>query len=156
MTSPSIIIHADGASRGNPGLGGWGFTLSLILADGTEASKEGYGFGGKEVTNNQMELTAAIQALIAVKKAYTIDLYTDSKYVVDGINKWLAGWKANNWRTAKKQPVKNKELWEQLASLLAYHNVTAHHVSGHSGHEGNDKVDALANKGIDEFLSGRL
>jgi len=141
-----VIMYTDGACRGNPGPGGWG---ALITYEGS--TKEV--FGGKlDVTNNQMELSAAIEGLAALKEPCNVDLFTDSKYVMDGITQWIHNWKKNNWRTAAKKDVKNKELWQRLDELINFHLVQWHWVKGHSGDEGNEMADLLANKGIDSIL----
>jgi len=140
-----VIIYTDGACRGNPGPGGWG---ALIQYEGTE--KEVYG-GLEETTNNQMELSAAIQGLKALNESCHVDLFTDSKYVMDGITNWIHNWKKNNWKTAAKKEVKNKELWQQLDQLMEHHEVQLHWVKGHSGDAGNEMADLLANKGIDSL-----
>ena len=141
-----VIMYTDGACRGNPGPGGWG---AYITYEG--ASKEIFG-GKPDTTNNQMELSAAIEGLIALKEPCAIDLFTDSKYVMDGITQWIHNWKKNNWQTAAKKDVKNKELWQQLDELINFHQVQWHWVKGHSGDEGNEMADLLANKGIDSIL----
>ena len=141
-----VIIYTDGACRGNPGPGGWG---ALIKFD--EAEKEIFG-GQADATNNQMELTAAIEGLAALKECCCVELYTDSKYVMDGITQWIQNWKKNNWRTAAKKDVKNKELWQKLDKLISQHQVKWHWVKGHSGDAGNETADLLANKGIDSIL----
>ena len=141
-----VIMYTDGACRGNPGPGGWG---ALITYEGS--TKEV--FGGKlDVTNNQMELSAAIEGLAALTEPCNVDLFTDSKYVMDGITQWIHNWKKNNWRTAAKKDVKNKELWQKLDELINFHLVQWHWVKGHSGDEGNEMADLLANKGIDSIL----
>ena len=140
-----VIIYTYGACRGNPGPGGWG---ALIQYEGTE--KEVYG-GLEETTNNQMELSAAIQGLKALNESCHVDLFTDSKYVMDGITNWIHNWKKNNWKTAAKKEVKNKELWQQLDQLMEHHEVQLHWVKGHSGDAGNEIADLLANKGIDSL-----
>ena len=140
-----VIIYTDGACRGNPGPGGWG---ALIQYEGTE--KEVY-VGLEETTNNQMELSAAIQGLKALNESCHVDLFTDSKYVMDGITNWIHNWKKNNWKTAAKKEVKNKELWQQLDQLMEHHEVQLHWVKGHSGDAGNEIADLLANKGIDSL-----
>ena len=139
----NIKIYTDGACRGNPGQGGWGV---LIISESEE--KKLYG-GEQRTTNNRMELMAAIKALEASSIKINIDLYTDSKYVMDGINSWVQNWKKNGWKTAAKKPVKNSELWIRLDELNLSHNVNWHWVKGHSGDEGNEKADELANLGID-------
>ena len=141
-----VIIYTDGACRGNPGPGGWG---ALIKFDSAE--KEIFG-GQADTTNNQMELTAAIEGLAALKERCSVELYTDSKYVMDGITQWIQNWKKNNWRTAAKKDVKNKELWQKLDQLISQHQVQWHWVKGHSGDAGNETADLLANKGIDSIL----
>lgn len=141
-----VIIYTDGACRGNPGPGGWG---ALIRLDAIE--KEIFG-GQADTTNNQMELTAAIEGLAALKERCSVELYTDSKYVMDGITQWIQNWKKNNWRTAAKKDVKNKELWQKLDQLISQHQVQWHWVKGHSGDAGNETADLLANKGIDSIL----
>jgi ribonuclease HI len=142
-----LEIYADGACRGNPGPGGWG---ALLLYDGRK--KE---ICGAEAltTNNRMELTAVIRALEALKKPGTsARVYTDSQYVIKGIEEWLVSWKARGWRTADKKPVKNQDLWERLDALAATHDLEWHWVRGHSGIEGNERVDRLANQAIDAML----
>ena len=141
-----VIIYTDGACRGNPGPGGWGV---LIKFDGAEKER----FGGQiNTTNNQMELSAAIEGLAVLKEPCNVELFTDSKYVMDGITQWIQNWKKNNWRTAAKKDVKNKELWQKLDKLIAHHQVQWRWVKGHSGDAGNEAADLLANKGIDSIL----
>jgi len=141
-----VIIYTDGACRGNPGSGGWGALIKF-----NDSEKEIYG-GIKYTTNNQMELTAAIEGLRVLKESCNVDLYTDSKYVMDGISDWIKKWKKNNWKTASKKDVKNKELWQKLDELISCHKVQWHWVKGHSGDPGNEVADFLANKGIDSIL----
>ena len=141
-----VIIYTDGACRGNPGPGGWG---ALIQFDTVQKEI----FGGQNVTtNNQMELFAAIEGLSTLKEPCNVELFTDSKYVMDGITQWIQKWKKNNWKTAAKKEVKNKDLWQKLDQLMTYHHVQWHWVKGHSGDPGNEKADRLANKGIDSIL----
>jgi|TARA_B000000477_G_C6042570_1_gene206654 ribonuclease HI len=141
-----VIIYTDGACRGNPGPGGWG---ALIKYDSVEKTI----FGGQaNTTNNQMELSAAIEGLAVLKEPCNVELFTDSKYVMDGITQWIQNWKKNNWRTAAKKDVKNKELWQKLDKLIAHHQVQWRWVKGHSGDAGNEAADLLANKGIDSIL----
>ena len=141
-----VIIYTDGACRGNPGPGGWG---ALIKYDSEEKTI----FGGQaNTTNNQMELSAAIEGLAILKEPCNVELFTDSKYVMDGITQWIQNWKKNNWRTAAKKDVKNKELWQKLDQLITQHQVQWHWVKGHSGDAGNEAADLLANKGIDSIL----
>ena len=142
---PAVEIFTDGACRGNPGPGGWG---ALLRAGDTE--KELWG-GEKETTNNRMELTAAIKGLEALKRPSKVSLTTDSQYVRKGITEWIQNWKRKDWQTAAKKPVKNKDLWQQLDELSTRHDISWHWVKGHSGHVENERVDALANRGIDEL-----
>ena len=137
-----ITVYTDGASKGNPGKGGWG----AVLISGSH-QKELYG-GQKDVTNNQMELLAVIKALEAIKKSCEIEIFTDSKYVKNGISTWIHGWKKNGWKTAAKKPVKNQELWQQLDMLVEIHEITWKWVKGHSGDPMNEKADDLANRGV--------
>lgn len=139
-----VIIHTDGACRGNPGPGGWG----AILQTGAGQSRELKG-GESHTTNNRMELTAAIMALEALKRPCRVDLHTDSRYVMDGITKWIRAWKARGWKTADKKPVKNEDLWRRLDEAHSRHQVKWHWVKGHAGHELNERADSLANEGID-------
>ena len=141
-----ITIYTDGACSGNPGPGGWGVWLRY-----EDHEKELCG-GEPETTNNRMELTAAIKSLEALKKSPSeVALYTDSVYVRDGITSWIHNWKKNGWRTAKKKPVKNDDLWKQLDGLISDHNITWHWVKGHAGDPGNERADMLANRGMDPF-----
>lgn len=141
-----MTIYTDGACRGNPGPGGWGATLSY---NGSSKDLRG---GEPETTNNRMELTAAIEALASLKRRCSVDLYTDSVYVRDGITKWLANWKQRGWRTASKKPVKNVDLWQRLDVLAAAHDVRWHWVKGHAGDPGNELADQLANEGLESAL----
>ena len=140
----AITIYTDGACKGNPGPGGWGV---LLKAGPTE--KELFG-GERETTNNRMEMTAVIEALKALKRPCKVTLHLDSKYVLQGITEWLPGWKAKGWKTASKQPVKNVDLWQQLDTLVhtAGHEIEWRWVKGHAGDPGNERADALANKGV--------
>lgn len=149
MEKNRIEVFTDGACRGNPGPGGWG----ALLRQGTN-EKEIYG-SEADTTNNRMELMAAIEALGALKVASKVDLTSDSQYVRKGITEWLPNWKKRGWKTAAKKPVKNKELWQQLESAAARHEVNWHWIKGHSGHRENEIADSLANRGIDEML-GKL
>jgi ribonuclease HI len=142
--SDRVAIFTDGACSGNPGPGGWGALLRLGATE-----KELCG-GESVTTNNRMELMAAIMALEALKRPCAVDLYTDSQYVRDGIMKWLAGWKRKGWRTSTGSPVKNEDLWRRLDEARAPHDVTWHWVRGHAGHVENERVDALARKGLKE------
>ncbi len=134
----SIKIYTDGACSGNPGPGGWGAILHW-----QDQEKELSG-GEDATTNNRMEMMAVIKGLEALKKKSTVTIYTDSKYVQQGSEEWLEGWKARGWKSASKQPVKNQDLWERIDSLLQQHSVTFVWVKGHSGHEMNERVDKLA------------
>ncbi|MBE7635586.1 ribonuclease HI [Sneathiella sp. P13V-1] len=140
-----VIIYTDGACSGNPGPGGWGAILEF-----NGKSKEICG-GEPETTNNRMELTAAIEALNCLKRSSEVLLHTDSKYVMDGITKWMHGWKRNNWKTAAKKPVKNQDLWMALDDAIRSHDIEWKWVKGHAGINGNEKADELANKGMDEY-----
>ncbi len=136
-----VVIYTDGSCKGNPGPGGWGAWLSS-----GELSKELFG-GEPQTTNQRMELTAAIQALTALKRPCAVVLYTDSLYVLKGITTWIAGWKRNGWLNSAKQPVKNAELWRALDEAVAPHEIDWRWVKGHSGDVGNERADALANQG---------
>lgn len=141
-TENKVTIYTDGACSGNPGPGGWG----AILRFG-EHEKELKG-GEAETTNNRMELTAAIEALNALKRPCAIDLYTDSTYVRSGIREWMDGWKRKNWRTSANKPVKNADLWQALDEARDRHDVTWHWVKGHAGHPDNERADELARGGM--------
>ncbi len=139
-----VVIYTDGACKGNPGPGGWG----ALLSAGT-AQKELFG-GELGTTNNRMELMAVIQPLEALKRPCDVQLYLDSQYVRKGITEWITGWKAKGWRTASKEPVKNVDLWQRLDALVhgGEHRITWHWVKGHAGDPGNERADALANRGV--------
>ena len=141
----TIEIYTDGACRGNPGPGGWG---ALLLHGDRRKTMHG---GEPETTNNRMELTAAIEALNALKGARDVILHTDSKYVMDGITKWMPAWKKRGWKTANKKPVKNQDLWVLLDAAVSRHQIKWNWVRGHTGVDGNEEADALANRGIDEL-----
>ena len=138
-----IEIYTDGACRGNPGPGGWG---ALLIQGKHEKKLHG---GDPETTNNRMELTAAIEALNALKGPSSVILYTDSKYVMDGINEWMPNWKKRGWKTSAKKPVKNKDLWQALDEATGRHEIDWRWVKGHAGNPGNEMADELANLGID-------
>jgi len=137
-----IEIFTDGACSGNPGPGGWG---AILRAGGHEKELSG---GERTTTNNRMEMTAAIRALEALKQPSVITLYTDSRYVMDGVTKWIINWKKNGWKTADKKPVKNEDLWRALDAAAAPHKITWRWVKGHAGHPENERVDALARAAI--------
>ena len=137
-----VEIYTDGACSGNPGPGGWGVLLRY-------GAKEKELFGGeKDTTNNRMELTAVIRALEALTRPVKVRLHTDSTYVMQGITKWIHGWKKNGWKTSSKEPVKNADLWQELESATMRHTIEWRWVKGHAGHDGNERADALANKGV--------
>ena len=142
MSERRVTIYTDGACSGNPGPGGWGAILQF-----GDSEKELMG-GEAHTTNNRMELMAAISALESLKRPCDVDLYTDSKYVKDGITGWIKGWKKNEWRTADKKPVKNVDLWQRLDAALGQHRIAWHWVKGHAGHVMNERVDQLARDGI--------
>jgi ribonuclease HI len=139
---PEVVIYTDGACKGNPGPGGWG----AWLKSGTH-EKELWG-GEPHTTNNRMELTAVIEALSSLTRRCTVAIYTDSEYVRNGITTWIHGWKARGWTTADRKPVKNAELWRRLDALREQHDVHWHWVKGHAGDPGNERADALANRGV--------
>jgi len=140
-------MYTDGACRGNPGPGGWGVFMRY-----QDKNKTLNGFD-PETTNNRMELMAAIQGLASLKRACEIELYTDSKYVMQGINDWITNWKKNGWKTAARKPVKNADLWQQLDAQTGQHRIDWHWVKGHSGVEGNEMADQLANEAIDQAMA---
>ncbi len=146
-----IEIYTDGACKGNPGPGGWG-----VLMRAGEIERELFG-GERETTNNRMEMTAVIEALAALKRPCAVTLHLDSQYVLKGITEWLPGWKAKGWKTASKQPVKNVDLWQKLDAAVQQggHTIDWRWVKGHAGHPGNERADALANKGV-ELALGRV
>ncbi|MDL2191940.1 ribonuclease HI [Cobetia sp. LC6] len=144
-----MVIHTDGACRGNPGPGGWG----AILVSGKHRKE----LNGNEAqtTNNRMEMMAAVEALTALTKRCQVVLWTDSEYVKNGITKWVHGWVKRGWKTAAKQPVKNEDLWKALLAQSERHDIEWRWVKGHSGDEGNERADALANEAIDEMQRRR-
>jgi ribonuclease HI len=143
-----VEIYTDGACSGNPGPGGWGAVLSygghVRELSGGEATP---------TTNNRMELMAAIQALESLTRPSRVRLHTDSVYVRNGITSWLAGWKRNSWRTTSKQPVKNEDLWRRLDAATARHEILWLWVKGHAGDPGNERADALANRGMADAIA---
>ncbi|MBP3436964.1 MAG: ribonuclease HI [Clostridia bacterium] len=142
-----VSLYTDGACRGNPGRGGWGVVL---VYGSVEKVMSG---GERSTTNNRMELTAAIAGLSALKEPCLVDLYSDSKYLVDAVTLgWLEGWRKRGWKRGKNEPVLNPDLWEQLYLLLSVHKVTFHWVKGHDGHTYNERCDALATAFADSFL----
>ena len=143
---PHVTVYTDGACKGNPGPGGWGAWLST---GGHEKELCG---GEKLTTNNRMELTAVIEALASLKRSCEVTIHTDSEYVRKGITEWIHGWKQRGWKTADRKPVKNAELWQRLDALRALHHVHWRWVKGHSGNAGNERADALANRGAEAFL----
>ncbi len=146
LNDEQIIIYTDGACRGNPGKGGWG---AVIRYKGHEKQL----FGGEHATtNNRMELMAAIKALNSLNRPCKVSLTTDSQYVRKGIMEWMSDWKKRHWKTAAKKPVKNKDLWQSLDQVAQLHTIDWHWVKGHTGHEGNELADQLANRGIDELV----
>jgi ribonuclease HI len=146
MNLPQVTMYTDGACKGNPGAGGWG----VLLRHG-DSEKELFG-GELLTTNNRMELTAVVQGLRSLKKACDVAIYTDSQYVHKGITEWLPAWRRRGWLTADRKPVKNADLWQALEAAAAAHRVRWHWVRGHSGHEGNERADRLANRGVESVL----
>ena len=143
-----IEIYADGACKGNPGPGGWGAWLKA-----GQHEKELFG-GEMETTNNRMELTAVIRALEQLKRPSVVRVSTDSQYVQKGISEWIQGWKARGWKTSNKEPVKNEDLWKTLDAIASQHQIEWVWVKGHAGHEGNERADALANRGVALVMQG--
>jgi len=146
---PAVVIYTDGACSGNPGPGGWG---AILIAN---AHRKEICGGEALTTNNRMELTAAIEALQALKKPSRVELHTDSKYVQEGIDSWIHGWKKNGWRTSARQPVKNAELWQRLDAARQRHEVDWRWVRGHAGDAENERADELARAGMAPFLDAR-
>jgi ribonuclease HI len=141
-----VQIFTDGACKGNPGPGGWGALLCM-----GDVKKELFG-GEKETTNNRMELMGAIKGLQALTRPCSVVLTTDSQYVIKGLTEWMPDWKLRGWKTAKKQPVKNDDLWRALDAAIQGHIVQWKWVKGHAGHPGNERADELANMGVDSIL----
>jgi len=148
MTDSLVEVFTDGACRGNPGPGGWG-----VLVRRGDHEKELSG-AESHTTNNRMELLAAIEALRVLKRPSRVRITTDSQYVRQGVTDWVKRWKANGWKTAQKQPVKNQDLWQTLSTLADAHDIEWHWVKGHSGHVENERADAIANAAIDRLLAG--
>ncbi|MBI5752809.1 MAG: ribonuclease HI [Hydrogenophilales bacterium] len=143
MSEVVVEIFTDGACKGNPGPGGWG---ALLRYGKTEKELCG---GERLTTNNRMELLAVIRALESLKRRCAVKLHTDSQYVQKGISEWIINWKKRGWKTADKKPVKNEDLWRELDQLAAQHHIEWIWVKGHAGHDGNERADALANKGCE-------
>jgi ribonuclease HI len=141
---PHVIVYTDGACKGNPGPGGWG---ALLRSGANE--KELFG-GERQTTNNRMELTAVIEALASLKRTCDVTLHTDSEYVRKGITEWIHTWKQRGWKTADRKPVKNADLWARLDALRSLHHVDWRWVKGHAGDPGNERADALANRGCEQ------
>jgi ribonuclease HI len=144
--APKVVIHTDGACSGNPGPGGWG---AILESGGHRKEIKG---GEAMTTNNRMELTAAIEALEALKQPSEVELYTDSNYLRGGITGWIKKWKVNGWRTSDKKAVANEELWRKLELAAERHKVRWHWVKGHHGHDDNERADELAREGMAPFL----
>lgn len=144
----TVILHTDGACRGNPGPGGWAAVLAY-----RDREKELYGYE-PDTTNNRMELMAVINGLEALQRPCDVRVVTDSQYVMKGVTEWMDGWKRRDWRTADRKPVRNVDLWQRLDEALARHRVEWRWVRGHAGHGGNERADVLANRAIDEGASG--
>jgi ribonuclease HI len=142
-----VEIFTDGACRGNPGPGGWGVLLRMGDREKTFCG------GEKNTTNNRMELMAAIRGLEALTRPCKVSLTTDSQYVRKGITEWILNWKRRGWKNSSNQPVKNDDLWKRLDAVAQQHQIEWHWVKGHSGHDENERVDALANQGLDEILA---
>lgn len=143
--SKAVVIHTDGACKGNPGPGGWGALLEY-----GDLSRELFG-GEPETTNNRMELTAVIEALRALKRDCNVRIVTDSQYVQKGVESWMSNWKRKNWKTSAGKPVANRDLWEALDHELKSHRVVWEWVRGHDGHPGNERADELANRGVESI-----
>lgn len=149
-TLPVVEMWTDGACKGNPGVGGWGV---LMRSGGHERELWG---GEVTTTNNRMELLAAVEGLRALNRRCAVTLHVDSTYVMKGMTQWIHGWRRNGWRTADKKPVKNAELWQLLEEQVARHDVRWAWVRGHAGDPGNERADALANRGVDDVRAGRV
>mgnify|MGYP003644136047 FL=1 len=147
MTTTDVVeIFTDGACSGNPGPGGWGALMSY------KGTVKEICDGEPLTTNNRMELLAAIMSLETLKRPAVVKLNTDSTYLRDGITKWIHNWKRNGWRTSDKKPVKNADLWQRLEKAIEIHEVSWHWVKGHAGHDGNERADELARRGMEPFL----
>ncbi len=148
---PVVELYTDGACSGNPGPGGWAYILKHP-ASGSVRESSG---GESATTNNRMELMAVIEGLSALSRPSRVELFSDSKYVLDGMKSWIKGWKRNGWKTADKKPVKNQELWQRLDALADEHEVRFHWVRGHAGHDENERADALAVAARDAAAASR-
>lgn len=143
-----VEIFTDGACKGNPGPGGWAALLRMGKHEKELSGSE------PETTNNRMEMTAVIRALAALTEACDVSLYTDSKYVIDGITKWIEGWQKRGWKTAAKKPVLNEDLWRQMLDEVGRHKITWHWVKGHNGHPENERVDQIASERAEQAGRG--
>ena len=150
MADPHVSIYTDGACSGNPGPGGW---AAILFYGDHEKELKG---GEAHTTNTRMELMAAIAALEALSRPCIVDIHTDSRYVLDGITKWIVQWKRNGWRTSDKKPVKNDDLWRRLDAALGHHRVQWHWVRGHAGHDFNERADELAREAIAAVRAGAM
>ncbi len=150
MPEHRLIAYTDGACSGNPGPGGWGVLLQAI-SDGKVVKERELSEGEELTTNNKMELMAAIAALEILERTSAITIFTDSKYVMNGIQTWLSSWKKNNWKTSSNKTVKNKELWKRLEALCQQHEVDWNWVKGHAGDIGNERVDELARRAMEPY-----
>ena len=155
MPKHSLIAYTDGACSGNPGPGGWGVLLQA-LSDGKVVKERELSEGEELTTNNKMELMAAIAALEILDRSSEITIFTDSKYVKNGIQTWLSSWKKNNWKTSSKKPVKNDDLWKRLDALCQQHEVDWKWVKGHAGNIGNERVDELARRALEPYKKNNL
>jgi len=149
-TPPRVQLFTDGACSGNPGPGGWAYILRDV-ATGAERQASG---GERATTNNRMELMSVIRGLESLDRPCRVDLYSDSQYVVNGLNEWLDNWIAKNWRNASRQPVKNRELWERLDELRQVHDLVSHWVRGHSEHPENERCDRMAVQALERHRQG--
>lgn len=154
MPKHRLIAYTDGACSGNPGPGGWGVLLQA-LSDGKVVKERELSEGEELTTNNKMELMAAIAALEILERSSEITIFTDSKYVMNGIQTWLSGWKKNNWKTSSKKPVKNDDLWKRLDVLCQLHEVDWKWVKGHAGNTGNERVDELARSAMEPYKKNK-
>ena len=146
MSDREVQIFTDGACSGNPGPGGW---AALLRYGDNEKTLSG---GEPDTTNNRMEMMAVIEALESLKRACTVAIHTDSRYVMDGMTQWIHKWKASGWKTAAKKPVKNADLWQRLDDAASQHAIEWHWVKGHSGHPENERVDALARRAMPSVI----